>query len=89
MNVAVIAQLPLASAPVFRVNGVFGNGPLGPPMVTAPVGLSAALEAETFVSITAVTVTVAPKLIVAGVAVTVAVVALSTLTVRGWDVEEA
>lgn len=89
MIVAVICQLPPASAPVLMVAGVFGSGPLGPPNVTAPVGLSVVLDDETLVSITAVTVTVVPRLKVLGVAVTVRVVALRTFTVRGAEVEEA
>jgi hypothetical protein len=70
------------------VIGLFGNGPLGPPNVTTPVGLSAVLEEETLVSMIAVAVTVAPRLMVAGAAVTVTVVALNTFTARGADADE-
>jgi hypothetical protein len=87
--VAVICQLPLAPGTVIRVTGLFGNGPLGPPKMTAPVGLSAVLEEETFVSMIAVAVAVAPRLMVAGAAVTVTVVALNTFTVMDADAEEA
>jgi hypothetical protein len=86
---ATISQLPLASAIIFRVTGTLGKGPPGPPMVTRPVGLSAALDAGTVVSITAVTVSVAPSIIVEGVAVTVAVVGKNAVTSKGADVDGA